>query len=151
MPSQGDIDDVLNDAQAAVDNLIHDVNGLEKATPKTSGNPPAPPAGETTHTTSASPATPPSPTLASPDIARILKLRVPVVVRLAERQMPLCEILKIVPGTILEFDRRVDEQLDLLANKHQIGSGVAVKVNEQFGLRVTYIGDIKQRIRSLAG
>lgn len=65
--------------------------------------------------------------------------------------MPLCEILKIVPGTILEFDRRVDEQLDLLANKHQIGSGVAVKVNEQFGLRVTYIGDIKQRIRSLAG
>lgn len=82
-------------------------------------------------------------------IRDILRIRVPVVVRLAERPMFVNEIMKIVPGKILEFTRTVNEELDLMVNNHPVGAGVAVKVNEHFGLRVSFVGDVRQRIRSL--
>lgn len=63
--------------------------------------------------------------------------------------MPVGEILKIVPGTILEFERDVDRELDLLVSNHQIGAGVAVKVDEHFGLRVTQIGRMQDRLQSI--
>lgn len=157
--SQEDIDAVLNQAQTAVDTLVADVNNLEAGKPRqdAAGPPlpvaPAPEPAGPGHA-AAGPSPVPSRQRPSPSkehIERILKLKVPVVVRLARRQMPVSEVLKIVPGTILEFEQVVDQELDLLANNRQIGAGVAVKVDEHFGLRVTYIGDIKDRINSLAG
>jgi flagellar motor switch protein FliN/FliY len=79
----------------------------------------------------------------------VLKLRVPVVVRLAQRPMVLKDIMRMAPGTILEFDRSVDSELDLLVNNQTIGTGAAVKVNEHFGLRIQHIGNVRQRINSL--
>lgn len=97
-------------------------------------------------------ATPPTPTPAlvlSPKLKRVLKLRVPVVVRLAQRPIRMAEILKLTPGNILEFDRTVDSDLDLMVNNQAIGSGKAVKINERFGLRIASIGDARQRLQQL--
>lgn len=163
MFSQDDIDAVLNAAQSAVNALADETDGLateDVAVATASGRVgvrEAPPASNVA--TAVAPPPRPSvraarPATRKPDrgqIDRILKLRVPVVVRLAERKMLLSEVLKIVPGTILEFGRTVDEELDLMVNNHQVGAGVAVKVNEHFGLRVTYLGDLRQRIASLGG
>ncbi len=85
----------------------------------------------------------------SPKLKRVLKLRVPVVVRLAQRPIRLAEILKLTPGNILEFERTVDSSLDLMVNNQEIGSGKAVKVNERFGLRIEKIGDARQRLEQL--
>ena len=49
----------------------------------------------------------------------------------------------------MEFDRGVNEELDLMVNNRKIGTGQAVKIGEHFGLRVAFIGDAKQRIASL--
>ena len=142
MQNQSDIEAALNDAQRAVDTLARDVGALSE-TPA----PPAAPSPSIVGVLGPRPAprdgaagsTAPAAAL-DPRLAGILKLGVPVVVRLAHRQMPLREIAKVVPGTILDFDRMVGEELDLMVNHHQIGSGVAVKVNECFGLRITRIG-----------
>ena len=80
---------------------------------------------------------------------RILKIEVPVVVRVGERQMRMSEVLGLVPGSIIELNKRAEDELDLLINNKQIGSGNAVKVGENFGLRVTYIGDVRERIEAL--
>ena len=144
MFSQEDIDAVLNDAQQAVDALVDDVSTMDDA--------PAGAVAPRPVTQTAAPASPQPPGAPlSTAIQSMLKLEVPVVVRLAEQKMLVGEVMKLVPGTILEFDRRCDQELDLLVNTHQIGSGVAVKVDEHFGLRVTYIGDVKQRLQSLTG
>jgi flagellar motor switch protein FliN len=145
MFSQDEIDAVLNDAQNAVSELADNVGDLVAKGGQGGSQAPA------ASSVAVAPASPPAaPAQPSPDrLNRILKLRVPVVVRLAERPMLLSEIMKIMPGTILEFSRTVDEELDLLVNQHQIGNGVAVKVNERFGLRVTYVGDVKHRLTSL--
>ena len=134
MFSQEEIDAVLNDAQVAVDTLAEDVGAApahRAPEPATSGSVAKIVAFNTTRSD------------------RIQKLRVPVLVRLAQRRLHLNEILKMTHGTILEFDQCVDNDLDLMVNNRKIGSGVAVKVNEHFGLRINRIGTPADRAASL--
>lgn len=84
-----------------------------------------------------------------PDLTRILRLRVPVIVRLADRRMSVSEIIRLSPGAIIEFDRGDDADLELMINNRVIAGGSAVKVGENFGLKLTCIGDVRHRIRSL--
>jgi flagellar motor switch protein FliN/FliY len=83
------------------------------------------------------------------ELQRILKLEVPVIVKLAERKLNLSEVMRLGVGAIIEFVKSNDEPLQLLINNKPIGVGEAVKVGENFGLRITQVGDIKQIIQSL--
>ncbi len=87
----------------------------------------------------------------SEDLRRILDLEVPVIVKLAERTMPLSEILNLTSGAIIEFEKASDGALELMINNTCIGVGEAVKVSENFGLRVTQIGTMRERIAALSG
>ncbi|MCC7389580.1 MAG: FliM/FliN family flagellar motor switch protein [Phycisphaerales bacterium] len=76
----------------------------------------------------------------SSEIQAILNLEVPVIVRLGERQMSLREVLTLVPGSIIEIPKPADDELDLMINNQRIGVGTAVKVGENFGIKITAIG-----------
>jgi len=89
------------------------------------------------------------PTTATANLDQILKLEVPIVVRLGERRMKLSEVVALLPGAIIELAKQAEDELDLLVNNKQIATGTAVKVGENFGLRITYIGDAGDRIRAL--
>ena len=80
---------------------------------------------------------------------RILRLQVPVIVKLAERKLSMSEVLRLGVGAIIEFSKASDEPLELLINNKAIGLGEAVKVGENFGLRITQVGDVKSVIRSM--
>ncbi|MGP1271791.1 MAG: FliM/FliN family flagellar motor switch protein [Phycisphaerales bacterium] len=81
----------------------------------------------------------------------ILRLEVPIIVRLADRQMKLSDIASLTPGSIIELPKRADEELDLLVNNVPIAQGEAVKVSENFGIGITFIGDVTARIEALGG
>jgi flagellar motor switch protein FliN/FliY len=81
----------------------------------------------------------------------ILKIEVPVIVQIASRVMPMKEVMSLEPGAIIELPKLADEELELEVGDKQIGLGLAVKVGENFGVRVTYVGDIRQRIANLGG
>jgi flagellar motor switch protein FliN/FliY len=83
------------------------------------------------------------------DVQSILQLRVPVIVRIAQRQMSLSQVMDLAPGAMLELPRPADEPLDLMVNNKLVGRGEAVKVGENFGLKVNLIGDADERIRAL--
>ena len=83
------------------------------------------------------------------ELRRILHLQVPVIVRLAERQLSMSEVLRLGVGAIIEFSKSSEEPLELLVNNKPIALGVTVKVGENFGLKITQIGDVRQVIRSL--
>ena len=85
------------------------------------------------------------------DTRRILGLSLPVTVTLAERDMAVEMILAIRVGTILEFDVAFDAELTLSVAGHGIGKGHAVKVGENFGLRITKINSLHDRIEALGG
>jgi flagellar motor switch protein FliN/FliY len=85
------------------------------------------------------------------ELQRILRLQVPVIVKLAERKLAMAEVLRLGVGAIIEFSKASDEPLELLINNKPIGLGEAVKVGENFGLRITQVGDVKSVIRSMGG
>ena len=85
----------------------------------------------------------------SADLQRILQIRVPMIVKLAERKISLQEVLRLGNGSIIEFYKSADEALEVLINNKPIGTGVAVKVGENFGIRLTHIGDVKQLVSAL--
>lgn len=83
------------------------------------------------------------------EAARIMRIRVPVIVRLADRQIPVSQVMKFAPGWIIEFDRPGSAELELMINNTVVGTGAAVKVGENFGIRVSRIGDVRKRIESM--
>ena len=93
---------------------------------------------------------PPAPQPTTPDeLQRILRLEVPVIVKLAERRLMLSEVMRLGTGAIIEFFKSSDEPLELLINNKVIGVGETVKVGENFGLRITQIGDLRRVIQSM--
>ncbi len=84
------------------------------------------------------------------DLQSILNLEVPIIVEIGSRQMPLEAVLALAPGAIIELTKCMDDELEIKVNNKPIGLGFAVKVGENFGLRITYVGDIEARINALS-
>lgn len=87
----------------------------------------------------------------SPSLERILRIHVPVHVNIAERTMDVSTIMELNVGSILEFNKAADSDLQLVVVNECIGSGQAVKVGENFGLQITTIGSMTDRIHALGG
>ncbi len=108
--------------------------GAEAARQQTVGGRPAmppPPAG-----TSACPAS----LRELPIYSRsLLRVKVPVVVTLAQKRQPVSRIVELGPGCIIQFDKSCEEMLDLHLGGRMIAHGEAVKVGDKFGLRITNI------------
>lgn len=83
------------------------------------------------------------------DVARLLAIEVPIIVQLGRRRMTVGEVMRLGVGAIVEFNKAADEELDLLANNKPIGRGHAVKVGENFGIRITTVGSVRETIRKL--
>ena len=78
-------------------------------------------------------------------IQQLLTLEVPVIVRVGTTRLHLSDVTALAPGSIIEIDKPADEELDLLINNRHVGFGVAVKVGENFGVELTYLGDPTRR------
>jgi flagellar motor switch protein FliN/FliY len=85
----------------------------------------------------------------SADLSSILKLEVPLIVQIAQRAMAAHEVFSLEPGAIIELPKTAEEPLDVLINNRIIGQGQAVKVGENFGIRMLVIGDMSQRVEAL--
>jgi flagellar motor switch protein FliN/FliY len=85
------------------------------------------------------------------DVQSILRIEVPLIVQIASRSMPMEDVMSLTPGAIIELPKLADEELEILVANKQIGLGTAVKVGENFGVRVTYVGDVRQRIEAMGG
>ena len=85
------------------------------------------------------------------DTQNIMELEVPVIVQIGRRQVGLGEVLGWGPGAIIELDKHADDELGLHINNIPIGSGNAVKVGENFGLRLNELASPADRVRALGG
>ena len=85
----------------------------------------------------------------SEKLDRILSIKVPVIVKIAQKKMSLADILKLRVGTVIQFDQDAYQHVELLVNNSTIGLGQPVKIGEKFGLKVTQIGEITNTIKAL--
>lgn len=83
------------------------------------------------------------------DLKTIMQLTVPVIVRVGERELPLEDVLALGPGAIIDLNKSSEEELDLLINNKPVGNGTAVKIGENFGIRITSIGSARERVAAM--
>lgn len=88
--------------------------------------------------------------LVNPELQTILRLKVPVIVQIGQRKLPMDDILALGPGAIVELNKPSEDELELLVNNKPIGKGVAVKVGENFGIRITTVDSPRERVEALA-
>jgi flagellar motor switch/type III secretory pathway protein FliN len=67
----------------------------------------------------------------------LLRIKVPVVVTLAEKRQELRRIVELGPGSIIQFNKSCEEMLELQIGSRSVACGEAVKVGDKFGLRIT--------------
>ena len=85
-----------------------------------------------------------------PNYARsLLKVAVPLSVTLATKKQRLSDVTRLVPGSIIQFDKSCEEMLELRAANETIAVGEAVKVKDSFGLRITSMTLPDERFRSI--
>jgi len=84
-----------------------------------------------------------------PNIRRVLRLKLEVSVAVAQKEMDFDAVLKLNPGTIIEFDKSADEALDLVVSGRKIGAGEVVIIGERFGVQLRHIEGLEQRIRKM--
>lgn len=83
------------------------------------------------------------------ELQTIMRLKVPVIVQIGRRRIQVDAVMALGPGSILELSKNADEELDLLVNNKRIGTGAAVKVGENFGLKLSQIGSTAERVQAL--
>ena len=84
------------------------------------------------------------------DHQAVLKLEVPLIVEIGRTQMPTKVVMALAPGKIIELPKSSDDELEILVNNKTVGTGIAVKIGENFGLQISYIGDVRERLEALA-
>ena len=80
----------------------------------------------------------------------LLNLEVPLIVQIAEKTATVAEIERLAPGAIIAFPKSADEDLTILINNSPIGQGSAVKVGENFGVRVKSVESPSQRLEAMS-
>jgi len=73
-------------------------------------------------------------------LARLRHLSIEVSVRLAEKKIPMSQLLGITPGMLITFNKSCDDLLDLYVNNSRYCRGEAVKIGENFGLKINQVG-----------
>ena len=87
------------------------------------------------------------PTIKNIDL--IMDIQLTLTARLGQMEMPMGEIMKLSPGSVIDIDRFVDEPVELVVNDRLIARGDIVIVQENFGIKISEIVSPRERIQSL--
>jgi flagellar motor switch/type III secretory pathway protein FliN len=79
----------------------------------------------------------------------LLRIRVPVLVTLAQKKQPLSKVLELRPGSIIQFNKSCEEMLELEVNNQVVAEGECVKAGDKFGLRITAMTPPEERFMTV--
>ncbi|HVL70853.1 MAG TPA: flagellar motor switch protein FliN [Beijerinckiaceae bacterium] len=73
------------------------------------------------------------------DLEQVFDVPVTVSAVLGSARMPVSDLLRLVPGAVLELDRKVGEAIDIFVNNRRVARGEVVLVDERLGVTMTEI------------
>lgn len=71
----------------------------------------------------------------------LLDIALPVTLRFGHKQMSLNDVLGLNTGSIVEFDRAVEDPVEVLVNDRVVARGEAVTVQGHYAVRILEIGE----------
>ena len=79
----------------------------------------------------------------------LMDVEVPVSVEVGGTRLPLREVLRLVPGSVVRLDKKADEPVDLRVNGRLVARGEVVMVEDAYAIRVTRIAEPSERLDAL--
>ncbi len=76
----------------------------------------------------------------------LLDVTLTLTVELGRTQMFIKDVLQLSEGTVVELDKNVGEELDILANGKPIGRGKLIVLDDYYGIQITHILDPSERL-----
>lgn len=81
----------------------------------------------------------------------LLDIELPVSIVFGRAQVPLGELVKYGPGTIVELDRSTSDPVEILIHDHVVARGEVVAIDGNYGVRIEEVISTQDRIRMTAG
>jgi len=85
------------------------------------------------------------------NMAVLMDVQLPVSIRFGETEMLLEDAVKLGVGSVIELNSAVDQPVDLIVNGRSVARGEVVTVDGFYGVRITEISNVSERIRSING
>jgi flagellar motor switch protein FliN len=76
----------------------------------------------------------------------LLDIELPVTLRFGSTRMALEAVIGLNTGSVVEFDRRVTEPVEVLVNGRVVARGEAVMVQGNYGVRISEIASRGDRL-----
>lgn len=80
----------------------------------------------------------------------LLDIDLPITIRFGAAQMLLQDLVGVKAGSTIEFDRRLNDPVEILVNGRVVARGDAVSVRGNYGVRITEIADRQDRLETSA-
>ncbi|WP_338151296.1 flagellar motor switch protein FliN [Persephonella sp. IF05-L8] len=80
----------------------------------------------------------------------LMDIPLEISVEIGSTKMPLEEILKLNPNSIVELDRYIDQPVDIKVNGKLIAKGQLYTVENNFGIKITSIITVQERMKLLS-
>jgi flagellar motor switch protein FliN/FliY len=81
----------------------------------------------------------PVPVKTAEDLEQVFDVPVTVSAVLGSSKVAVGDLLQIVPGAVIELDRRVGEAIDIFVNERLVARGEVVVVEDRLGVTMTEI------------
>jgi flagellar motor switch protein FliN/FliY len=81
----------------------------------------------------------PDPTVTKADLDPVLNVPITVTAILGHTELPISDVLKLAPGSIIELDRAVGEPIDIYINDRIVARGEVVLVDERLGVTLSEV------------
>jgi flagellar motor switch protein FliN/FliY len=79
----------------------------------------------------------------------LLDILLEISAELGRTRMIISDLLQLGQGSVIELNKLAGEPLEILVNSKLIARGEVVVVNEKFGIRLTDIISLLERIKQL--
>ena len=83
------------------------------------------------------------------NLAALLDVQLPVSIRFGETEMLLEDVIKLGIGSVIELNSAVDDPVELVVNGRCFARGEVVTVDGFYGVRITEITSVGERIKSV--
>ncbi|TGN18466.1 flagellar motor switch protein FliN [Leptospira idonii] len=76
----------------------------------------------------------------------LLDVTLQLTIELGRTTMFIKDVLQLTEGTVVELDKNIGEELDILANGKLVGRGKLIVLDDYYGIQITQIVDPMERL-----